>query len=118
MTFEEHMNQPGAIERMQESAKASNAMSRKLGIIGNAQQYKKDGVKANVARRLFAFVLKNPHTPVAEIASKMRIKKATLYNAVNEARRIAQTEGFDWCVEDVRDGKQVRRRIYWLEPQI
>ena len=64
--------------------------------------------------RIFKAVRDQGPIFVEDVVAIVGVKPRQVYNVVNKAKELAQREGFDWCVEDVRFADKCKRR-YWLE---
>ena len=65
--------------------------------------------------RIFKAVRDQGPIFVEDVVAIVGVKPRQVYNVVNKAKELAQREGFDWCVEDVRVGSVSCKRRYWLE---
>ena len=64
--------------------------------------------------RIFKAVRDQGPILMDDVVNIVGVKPRQVYNVVNKAKELAQREGFDWCVEDVRFADKCKRR-YWLE---
>lgn len=102
------------IAAMKATARAENRAAGLSAVPDYTRQSTATQDPNSLYARIFRTVRDQGPIFVNELVEAAGVKPRQVYNVVNKAKEMAQREGFDWCVEDVRIGDKCKRR-YWLE---
>lgn len=109
-SFEDALSSQDAIDRMAKMAKAENRAAG-FGQIQTPKPRRTD----TLAHRIFEYVRDNPRCYTTHLVNDLGKPARSIYSCLQLARSIAQSEGFDWNVEDTRCESGRTKRRYWLE---
>lgn len=104
------------IEAMQKDAKAIN---KRAGLSANPDYTRKSSFVSQDPNSLHkrAFRLARDSGPISagDMAKIIGVKRGQLSNVIDKAKSVALTNGYKWCVRDLRIDQKTTRREYWLE---
>lgn len=95
------------------------AVNKRAGLSANPDYTRKSSFVCQDPNSLHkrAFRLARDSGPISagEIAKIIGVKRGQLSNVLDKAKSVALSNGYKWCVRDLRIDQKTTRREYWLE---
>lgn len=99
--------------------KDAKAVNKRAGLSAKPDYTRKSSFVSQDPNSLHkrAFRLARDRGPISagDMAKIIGVKRGQLSNVIDKAKSVALTNGYKWCVRDLRIDQKTTRREYWLE---